>query len=556
MDSRTRKRAQSPSQDDAGIANSSKGRKTTHASKHPARISPTSALAPTTQVGDTEIRHGRLQLKLAGEDRRDRWKGWVECADEKSEQKVLKVEVELVWAVPRREEGLQACERDDARMKRPVPACAGEKGAGVVEEPIPACRRGLVVDALRKPQQTFDREDCVIEKSGPKPAERQVAGIPRNPEQDGLAVNDLASVSTKGRAVSQQDTPEVAYGEIIQSDWPYHDPNRPGIRPNGILRKGVECYRRTAMLAVLHLPPFINLVSEHGQSPCDILNCLICALHGVASQVWQPVKALMLQKQTAHLDSVVECLRGIFDSVHSQPDWKRDPRTQGDPGVFLIWMIETMRQQLRPRAASCQKLDGVFGLGTTRHWSCQSCTGRFVKSEAPIVDLITTLSIPATRTGPATLVECFRHRPIGIGRSRHECSECGRRMREYGKVTNAPAVLIFELRRQSSSATIQYPEHLDLAELPKPAPAVRETYLLAAVVCRQNGKTHEQAYHTLYARIANGSIVYIDDASVTGSYVDMMLSPNKGVDVHDEAYLLIYRAVPKADSAHSITSQS
>lgn len=277
-------------------------------------------------------------------------------------------------------------------------------------------------------------------------------------------------------------------------DYDEHRPDIPGDRRHrsqaekgpGFRNRNNSCYINSLVIALLHVPKFVNWLEQaHQSSTCPVPHCVACALTNLSLAYW----ATEPDHRSVEL-KMVAFRRVIHNaSTTENPGWSKSNQIhQHDVQEFYSWLLAKLREQ---DTLNDRVLKDLFVLSVETKSNCLQCDTKGLKIE-PQGQLIlpcrdTCQNI--TRIDQAMDLEFKCDTKSGIECDSGICKN-KRVEKEYSKVLGrAPDILCIQFNRfildskgnaRKSTHRINFDEKLDLSRFTKRDAPLR--YRLMAVV--------------------------------------------------------------------------
>ena len=306
--------------------------------------------------------------------------------------------------------------------------------------------------------------------------------------------------------------------------------------PKGMPNRLADCYRRTALQMMFHLPEFQRRLRELMGNATHLFHhskdsCLLCIVSRLSRAVWGGDDNLV--EETNRFDSQVKEQSGFFAQ-----GWMTAEGEHCDTVEPLEWLIELLEYDYPSK--------NPFQCVLTATLACEVCS-RPLEEQQIETRPILPLSID-DRVCQSDRLEDLLSVKLHQG-VRKTCPSCNIRQDHKGRWTlsQVPEVLLIQLCRSDglskNSRKILYPENLDISFHAESAEE-KVLYRLSSVICHQ-GSGMQFGHYTIHAYGPNGHVAYVDDNTSYPSTIEIMLNPhlNAFSKQQDDASVLAYERI-------------
>ncbi|KAL9088103.1 MAG: hypothetical protein Q9159_003301 [Coniocarpon cinnabarinum] len=398
-------------------------------------------------------------------------------------------------------------------------------------------------------------------------------GVPSNSSQPGTQCNTNSRQQASPTPFLEIDGSKL---EFILNEWPGPElkstlangmPNRffANLKVKSQKLRGVKCYRRAMLQALMHIPCLLNFLLIAGQY-CKIRHgyqvaCHICRMRDVARAVWSTSKAYSdrLIDEFDHWIATHHCMEDDDEEVAKLEDKAEAAKkanalelvelarydckwmaggTQEDAVQFLEWITDLLIKDPQHDITA----SAMFQSELAVEFTCPHCQKRCRRENARRTTLILDTDQDYGEDFSRYLNHFFHEEAITNGKCTNaDCkfSERFQNVKQNQKLLRAPQILFIQLQRHSKGEKqrkfIRYPRELDLTQFTKTGFQGEAKYTLSSVV-RHEGETIQSGHYTAYTVGREGQVMYYDDDYREAVAEERLLA----VDEDSDAYILTY----------------
>ncbi|KZF20703.1 cysteine proteinase [Xylona heveae TC161] len=315
------------------------------------------------------------------------------------------------------------------------------------------------------------------------------------------------------------------------------------------------CYRRSTMQALMHVPMFVNWLEQKHQSGRCMRggkSCLACQLRLLKEAYWQRSGPGGLS-QSQHRQQIYRAVKAL-DVLCRKVGWRHPSSEQQDAQEFLLWMLDTIREQL-PRQA--EEIDSMFCIEFESSYKCPNRKCKHVSRQPPMKEL--QMHVPLQPKQPSPRLTSYLKPFFKEVLPEVRCSKCNDRSDKERELTIslAPEVLILPVKRfamndfgrlRKVQTAVDICEWLDLSkyasELEQRVPDTLRYRLISVV--QHSGSLHGGHYISV-AKGPHEMWRTLNDEMVSKATISDAINPGKGWT----PYILTYVRVDKLTANHS-----
>ncbi|KAL9586594.1 MAG: hypothetical protein Q9212_000789 [Teloschistes hypoglaucus] len=212
---------------------------------------------------------------------------------------------------------------------------------------------------------------------------------------------------------------------------------------------GTASSTSSIVIALLHIPKFVNFVEAHALSSHEHLyivkdSCVVCALAGLATAYWNATKKPSLVE--FWLDLFLDLLdAGRFDGIAPWPKEKQE--SMQDAEEFYTWLLTVTRSQLEGTLslAGKDRMDELFGIFIQTSSTCFECreeTHPYTPRENLLILSCDKGSIEGAIRAYFAANECE-----GVECESEKCNKARQKKRHVKKLTQGPDILCTQFMR-------------------------------------------------------------------------------------------------------------
>ncbi|KAL8639141.1 MAG: hypothetical protein Q9228_003786 [Teloschistes exilis] len=326
-------------------------------------------------------------------------------------------------------------------------------------------------------------------------------------------------------ATSREDYPNESDENATNISGKWAPQAQQAAQGSGFTNPKFRCYLNSLVIALLHIPKFVNFVEAHATSSQEHVlvykrSCVVCALAGLALEYWKPAEKTSKVEQK--LDIFLKLLdAGGFDEIEPWPKVKQE-LIQQDAAEFYIWLLAVIRSHLAGTLSSAgkERVDELFGIYIQLSITCLGCHKETHRHELPENLLILSCDMGSIEAAIGDYLATVEREYIEC--DSEKCNNARQNKRHIKKLTQGPDILCTQFLRfeqqwnetnglefKKNQQRVTYSPHLNLTGFVKNGTPLR--YRLVAAIHHRGDL--ETGHYITTARTPQGCWVRYDNTS-------------------------------------------